>query len=147
MAGQPFSNRKCEFGGHSKTFFLKLDGCCHSSRQSLVSMHLARRHIRHPYGEIAAYMRLTLDMAAVRALDCRVPCSHAQRRTESGTDVSLLPQPCHSCSTFAIGAATLLAVLPARQLRSIAKAVLTLYDHLDLWHQNCMHSGGGGCGE
>ena len=93
------------------------------------------------------HTHLTLDISAAQTLNCRVPCSHAQRRTESGTDVPLLLQPCYNCATFAIGAATLLAVLPARQLRSIAKAVLTLYDHLDLWHQNCMHSGGGECGE
>ena len=72
------------------------------------------------------YMHLTLHISAAQTLHCRVPCSHAQRRTESGTDVSLLTQPCHSCSTFAIGAGTLLAVLPACHRRSIAKSVLLM---------------------
>ena len=53
-------------------------------------------HTRHFSGD----MHLTLDISAVETLNCRVPCSQAQQRTESGTDASLLLEACRICSTY-----------------------------------------------
>ena len=88
-------------------------------------------------------MHLTLDISAPQTLNCRVPCSHAQRRTEAGIDLSLFPQPCHSCPHLCYrncnSASGVVSTSPPQHCQVCANGATRLPCCLESCHARCNH--------